>query len=79
MDSLARLFIILGIILLVVGGILYLVARTGFLSGLTLGRLPGDIRIQSGGVTCFFPLATMILLSVVLTILLNIIVRFLNK
>lgn len=79
MDSLARLFIILGLIFLILGGILYLAARTGFLSGLPLGRLPGDIRVQSGGLTCFFPLATMILLSVVLTILLNIIVRFLNK
>ncbi len=79
MDALARLLIILGVIFLAAGGILFLVARTGFLSGLPLGRLPGDIRIQSGGVTCFFPLVTMILLSVVLTILLNVIVRFLNR
>jgi hypothetical protein len=44
-----------------------------------LGRLPGDFRFQTGNITCMIPLATSILLSVVLTILLNVIVRLLNK
>ena len=71
----ARILMFLGLALVVVGGLLYLLAR----AGLPLGRLPGDIRIQTGSVTIFFPLATMILLSVVLTVILNLAVRFLTK
>jgi len=40
-----------------------------------LGRLPGDIVIRRENVTVFVPLATMVLVSVVLTIVLNVIVR----
>lgn len=75
MYPLARIFVILGLVLIVIGGLIYLFGRIG----LPLGRLPGDIRLQGENITCFFPLATMILISVVLTILLNIIVRLLNR
>lgn len=71
----ARLFLILGLAFLVVGGLLYLAARLN----LPLGRLPGDIRIQTQNVSCFFPIVTMIVLSVLLTILLNVIIRFWNR
>lgn len=67
----ARVLIIIGIIFLVVGGLLYLTGRFG----MPLGRLPGDIRIVRGNTTIFFPLGTSILLSLILTILLNIIIR----
>lgn len=75
MDALARILIILGLIFLVIGGVVLLVSRLG----LPLGRLPGDIRIETENVTCVFPLVTSILLSIVLTIVLNLIVRFLNR
>lgn len=75
MLSFARVLIILGLILLAVGGLVYLAAKVG----LPLGRLPGDIRIQSENFTCFFPLVTSIILSILLTVILNIIVRILNK
>jgi hypothetical protein len=75
MLSIARLLVILGVILIVAGGLIYLVARLG----LPLGRLPGDIRIERGNFTCLIALGTSILLSVILTVVLNIIVRFLNK
>jgi hypothetical protein len=71
----ARILIILGLILVVTGGLVYLLARVG----LPVGHLPGDIRIQTENFTCFFPLTTMIIVSVVLTIILNLIVRFLNR
>jgi len=74
--GLGRLLIILGIVLIVSG---ILLSYTQFFSFINLGRLPGDIRIQTGNVTIFFPLATMILLSVILTILLNIIGRVIRK
>lgn len=75
MSPLARIFLLLGLIFLVIGGVIFLVERLG----VPLGRLPGDIRIQRGNLTCFFPLATTILLSVVLTVLLNLIVRLFKK
>ena len=67
----ARVLIIIGLIFLVVGGLLYLTGRLG----MPLGRLPGDIRIVRGNTTIFFPLGTSILLSLILTILFNIIIR----
>ncbi|HSF82230.1 MAG TPA: DUF2905 domain-containing protein [Anaerolineales bacterium] len=75
MMSLARILILLGLILLVAGGLLYLAGRWQ----LPLGRLPGDIRIENENFTCLFPLATMIVLSVVLTIVINLFIRLLNK
>jgi len=75
MISLARILVLLGLILLIAGGLLYLAGRWQ----LPLGRLPGDIRIERENFTCLFPVATMILLSVVLTIVLNLILRLLNR
>jgi hypothetical protein len=75
MEYLARVLVILGLVLIVAGGLVYLVARLN----LPLGRLPGDIRVETGNVTCIFPLATMILLSILLTVGLNLIIRLINK
>jgi hypothetical protein len=71
----ARLFIILGLLMLVIGGILYLAGRLN----IPLGRLPGDIRIQTQNLTCFIPIVSMIVISVILTILLNVVIRFWNR
>jgi hypothetical protein len=79
MLSIARALMIFGLILLVAGGILYAGARSGLWQRLPLGHLPGDIRIQSGNTTLFIPLATSILLSIILTVLLNIFIRLINK
>lgn len=75
MSPFVRLFFYLGIIFLVIAGAVYLIERFG----IPLGRLPGDIRIQRGNLTCIFPLATTILLSIGLTILLNLILRLFKK
>jgi hypothetical protein len=74
MINIARILIITGVMLVLVGGLVYLAAR----AGLPLGRLPGDIRIGNGNFTCFVPLATTLLLSIVLTILLNLIIRLIR-
>jgi hypothetical protein len=73
--SIGRWLVIGGLALAVIGGLVILAARTG----IPLGRLPGDIHIQSGNVTVFIPLVTMILLSVILTILVNVVLRILGK
>jgi hypothetical protein len=64
-----------GIILFLVGGGVYLAVKFG----LPLGRLPGDIRIEGENGSFYFPLATSILVSVILTIVLNVIIRLLRK
>lgn len=75
MELVARNIMLGAIALFVVGGGLYLASKFGF----PLGRLPGDIRIEGGNGSFYFPLTTSILVSVVLTILLNVISRFLQK
>ncbi len=66
MPDLGRTLIFIGLVLLVVGGLLVLAGRFG----LPLGRLPGDIVIKRDNFTFYLPIATSILLSVVLSVLL---------
>jgi len=54
---------------LVVGGAVLMVIGLAIMGGVPLFRLPGDFTIRRGPVTFFFPLATSILLSVVLTLI----------
>jgi hypothetical protein len=75
METLARFLMILGVVIFVVGGVLYLGTRLN----LPLGRLPGDIHIERENLTCIFPIVTMILVSVILTVVLNLVIRLLNK
>jgi hypothetical protein len=72
-DQIGKLLIIFGITILVLGGVLLLVGRTG------LGKLPGDITWSSGNFTCIAPIATMLLLSVLLTIVVNVVMRLFNR
>ncbi len=73
--GLARVLILLGITLLVVGIALYVMARFG----ISVGRLPGDIVLRRGNFTIAIPIVTSILLSILLTIGLNILFRLLNR
>ena len=69
-EPLARLLIVGGIILAVLGVILIAAPNLPF-----VGRLPGDIRIENENVRVFIPLGTMIVLSIIATIVLNVIGR----
>jgi hypothetical protein len=69
-SGIGRLLIISGVVLLIVGLILALGGKIPF-----LGRLPGDIVLRRDGFALFIPIVTMLIISVVLTILLNIIFR----
>ena len=66
MMQLGRLFIILGLILVVLGVIL---TYSDFLSFLRLGRLPGDISVKRENFSFYFPITTCILISLVLTVI----------
>jgi len=65
MPSLGRSLIILGIIIAVIGVIVSLAGRVPW-----LGRLPGDIHIKRENFTFYFPLATSILISLILSFIL---------
>ena len=71
MVELGRVLVMLGVTLVVIGGIVILLGRTG----LPLGRLPGDVLYRGKNTTFYFPLASSILLSVVLSIVLFLIGR----
>jgi hypothetical protein len=75
MDNIGRWLMIGGIVLFLLGGGIYLAAKFG----IPLGRLPGDIRIERDGFSFYFPLTSSILVSVVLTIVVNVIARLLKK
>ena len=62
MTDFGKLLIFLGIALAVVGGLIYLLARTGFRG------LPGDISYQSPHVRFYFPIVTCLVLSAILTL-----------
>jgi len=75
MENIGRILMIGGIVLILVGGLLFLGSRFG----IPLGRLPGDIHIERENLSFHFPLASSILVSIVLTILLNLVLRMINK
>ena len=75
MENLARYLMLGGIILFLIGGGIFLASKFG----IPCGRLPGDIRIDGENGSFFFPITSSILISVLLTIVLNIISRFLQK
>jgi hypothetical protein len=75
MESLARTLMIGGVILFLIGGGIFLASKFG----IPLGRLPGDIRIDGENGSFYFPLTSSILVSVILTIVLNLISSFFKK
>ncbi|MGG1417607.1 DUF2905 domain-containing protein [Bacillus subtilis] len=60
MTEFPKIIMILGAVLLIIGAVLHFV-----------GKMPGDIFVKKGNVTIFFPVVTCIIISVVLSILLN--------
>lgn len=70
----------IGRLLMIAGGILFIVGLVFTFSGRVpwLGNLPGDLRVQRDGFTLYAPLGTMVVLSLLLTLALNVIVRFLR-
>jgi uncharacterized membrane protein len=68
-EALGKLLIGGAVVLLVLGGLLFLLGRFG------LDRLPGDLVFKRGDFTLYIPIGLMILLSVVGTIVLNIVFR----
>ena len=75
LHTLARILLIGGIVLILGAGLVYLAAKFG----LPIGRLPGDILIKRGNGTVYIPITTSILVSIVLSVLINLAIRFFNR
>jgi Protein of unknown function (DUF2905) len=65
MSGLGKMLIVFGVIMAAIGAILLVAPKIPW-----LGKLPGDITYQGKGFTFYFPLATCILLSLVLNLIL---------
>jgi hypothetical protein len=72
MVQIGRWLIIAGIGLVVIGAVVLLLTRV---PGLNLGSLPGDFSWKRGNVRIYAPIGTMLLVSIVLTIIVNLLLR----
>ena len=71
MAEMGRILVVLGVALVVIGGIVMLLGR----AGVPLGRLPGDFLYRGKNTTFYFPLASSIVISIVLSVVLFLIGR----
>ena len=71
----------IGKILLIVGGIIIIAGLVLIFSHHIpfLGKLPGDIVVKKDNFSFYFPLVTFLLISIVLTIIINVVLRLINK
>ncbi|HDD61542.1 MAG TPA: DUF2905 domain-containing protein [Chloroflexi bacterium] len=71
----ARVVAVFGLVLLVIAGLLFLAAKFN----ISLGKLPGDFVFKRGNFTCAVPLASSLLISIVVTVLLNFLLALFKK
>lgn len=71
METVGRAIFFIGAALVLFGGLFWLLARTT-----SFGRLPGDFSFGGGNVSFYFPLLSMLIVSVILTVVLNVVFRF---
>jgi hypothetical protein len=74
-STIGKWIIAIGLGLVALGGLVWLAGRFG----LPLGRLPGDVNFQNGNISFYFPCASSIVISIVLTVLLNLALRLLRR
>lgn len=75
MTQIPKWLIILGLMFIVAGFIFWIVAKIG----IPMGKLPGDIQVQSEKFSFYFPIVTSIVLLIVLTIVINLILWIYRK
>jgi hypothetical protein len=74
MEGLGKILLIVGGIVVVLGLILVFSQHIPFLS-----KLPGDIFVKRDGFSFYFPIVTLLILSILITIIVNVVLHFLNK
>ncbi|MHB8818732.1 MAG: DUF2905 domain-containing protein [Bellilinea sp.] len=70
LQIIGRWLVVAGVILAVLGSVIWLLARST-----NLQNLPGTIKIETSGITCLIPLLASILFSILVTIIINVIIR----
>ena len=71
LQGIGKLLIFAGLVIVALGAVALLAPKIPL-----LGRLPGDILVRKGNFTLFAPLVTMLLVSIVLTVVVNLVLRF---
>ncbi|MBM4447440.1 MAG: DUF2905 domain-containing protein [Chloroflexi bacterium] len=74
MEGIGKILLIVGGIIVILGLILVFSQHVPF-----LGKLPGDIFIKRDGFSFYFPIITILILSVLITIIVNVILHFMNR
>jgi uncharacterized protein HemY len=74
-SSFGKWLIVGGLVLAAIGIALWLLGKTG----IPLGHFPGDIRVDRPGFSFNFPVVTCILVSVVLTVIVNLVLWFFRR
>jgi ABC-type xylose transport system permease subunit len=74
LEAAGKVILLLGGVLVALGLVLLLLGRVT-----VAGRLPGDFHLQSGGLSCYFPLMTGVVLSIIATLVLNLVAWLLRK
>lgn len=72
-DQIGKILLIAGVVALIVGALFLVLGKTPF------GRLPGDINVTNGNFTCVAPIVTMLLVSIILTVIVNIVLALLRR
>jgi hypothetical protein len=73
LDLIGRWIVFAGIALVVIGGLVWLLSK---IPG--INQLPGTLKIEIGGFTCVFPILASIVVSILLTLVLNVIARLIK-
>jgi len=71
LEGMARILLIIGIALIILGAFLFMMSKLG----LTGFRLPGDIYVRRGNFSLYFPITTMIVVSLILTLIFSLLGR----
>jgi hypothetical protein len=74
MEGIGKILLIVGGIIVILGLILIFSQHIPF-----LGKLPGDIFIKKDGFSFYFPIVTLLILSLLITIIVNVILYFLHR
>jgi len=74
LENMGKFLIFAGVFIAILGLVLVFANKSPF-----LGKLPGDIFIQKGNFQFYFPIITGLLISLLLTIIVNIVIRLLGR
>ena len=73
-EAIGRWIVLAGVIMVLMGGVIWLLGKLKLFE-----NLPGTLRVEAGGFRCIVPILASIIISIVLTVAANIVLRLLNR